>query len=304
MALRGKKPKEIEQRLKMLLYGNAKVGKTSLALQFPKPYIIDTEDGATKSKYVKIIDKSDGVIFQTTNFDDLFQEVVSLSTIKHDYKTLIIDSLTIIYADMLDKQSIKLAAAAKNPDSDGTEFGKHKMIPDMRMKRLYNWLSRLDMNIIIISQAKMKWEKEQQVGTTFDCYTRSDYVFDLILELEKRGENKDAPRYAKVKGTRYEDSEFMDGESFEIPKDSYNVFYKRLGHSVLEREVKVIDLATKDQIEEINRLLEMVSIPEKTISSWHNKEKADTFNEFSSENIQKCIEYIKSQVINPQGEAA
>ncbi len=42
MALKGKKPHEIEKRLKLLLYGRAGVGKTMTAIQFPQPYVIDT----------------------------------------------------------------------------------------------------------------------------------------------------------------------------------------------------------------------------------------------------------------------
>jgi len=291
-ALRGKKPKEVEQRLKMLLYGNAKVGKTTLAAQFPKPYFIDTEDGATKSKYVKLLEKSDGAIFQTMDFDDLFEEIKSLSTQKHDYKTLIIDSLTIIYIDMLDKQAQKLSNEKKG--TDGAEFGRHKMIPDLKMKRLFNWLSRIDMNVIIVSQAKPKWQGDKQIGNTFDCYSRSDYVFDLILELEKRGSN----RIAMVRGTRYEDNEFKDSELIELPIDSYKIFVERLGKHVLEREVKVIELSTKEQVDEMERLLSMTNIPEKTINSWMTKEKAEKFSEFSKDNLQKCIDYIKSQVNN------
>jgi GTPase SAR1 family protein len=42
MALRAKKPEAVEKRLKALFYGSAGVGKTTAAIQFPRPYLIDT----------------------------------------------------------------------------------------------------------------------------------------------------------------------------------------------------------------------------------------------------------------------
>ena len=45
--LRGKKPETIEKRLKALFYGPAGVGKTTCAIQFPKPYL-----GRNKMKHI------------------------------------------------------------------------------------------------------------------------------------------------------------------------------------------------------------------------------------------------------------
>ncbi|HHX4254290.1 TPA: AAA family ATPase [Legionella anisa] len=53
MALRARKPETIEKRLKVLFYGDAGVGKTTAAIQFPKPYLIDTEKGAENDQYTK-----------------------------------------------------------------------------------------------------------------------------------------------------------------------------------------------------------------------------------------------------------
>src|ERR1700749_274250 len=108
MGLRGIKPEKIEKRLKALFYGAAGAGKTTAAISFPKPYLIDTEKGAENDQYVKALKKSGGVIFQTSAFEELITEVTALLTEKHEYKTLIIDPLTILYNDLLDK-------AASNP---------------------------------------------------------------------------------------------------------------------------------------------------------------------------------------------
>ena len=96
MALRGKTPTTIEKRLKALFYGTAGAGKTTAALQFPRPYLIDTEKGAENDTYTKLLEKQGGVIFQTQDFDELLKEVKALLVEKHEFKTLIIDPLTTI----------------------------------------------------------------------------------------------------------------------------------------------------------------------------------------------------------------
>src|SRR6185312_17208467 len=107
MALRGVKPKAIQKRLKALFYGSAGVGKTTAAIQFPQPYLIDTEKGAENTQYIKILEKNGGSIFQTSDFDDLIKEVKALLTEKHEFKTLVIDPLTTLYNDLLDKSALK-----------------------------------------------------------------------------------------------------------------------------------------------------------------------------------------------------
>ena len=73
--LKGKKPNKVDKRLKAFFYGDAGVGKTTAAIQFPKPYIIDTEKGCVNDLYVAIINEVGGVIFHTVNFSELIAEV-------------------------------------------------------------------------------------------------------------------------------------------------------------------------------------------------------------------------------------
>src|SRR5690606_26555919 len=99
---------------------------------------------------------------------------------RHDFKTLVIDPLTIVYNDLLDKAAEEV----------GTDFGKHKGPADRKIKHLLNLLLRLDMNVIITSHAKPNWVRAKdakgkdtviQEGITFDCYGKLDYLFDLVF---------------------------------------------------------------------------------------------------------------------------
>lgn len=279
MALRAVKPTEIQKRLKALFYGAAGVGKTTTAIQFPKPYLIDTEGGSVNKKYVKILEKQGGVYYKTCDFDDLITEVKALLTEKHNYKTLIIDPLTILYNDLLDKAAAKV----------GTEFGRHYGEANKAMKHLVNLLLRLDMNVIITSHAKNEYGQNLAVlGQTYDCYKKLDYIFDLVFEIQKRGRTE---RVAMVKKTRCD--EFPEGEVFPL---SYDEIANRYGREILEKEAEAQKLATPDQVQEIKRLIELLKVPEETIEKWKKKAESETFDEMSFDFIQRCIDFLKKQI--------
>jgi hypothetical protein len=293
MALRGVKPEEIQKRLKALFYGNAGVGKTTAAIHFPKPYLIDTEKGAENSQYTKTIMKNGGVVFQTSDFDELIKEVKSLLTEKHEYKTLIIDPLTTLYNDLLDKSAAFLKATSKEKDATGTEFGRHYGEANKKMKHLLALLLRLDMNVIITSHAKNEYAGNMQiVGSTFDCYKKLDYLFDLVFEIQKRGKE----RVGIIKKSRIET--FPDGETFPF---SYDEISTRYGKDVLERAAVAQVLATDAQVKEIERLIELLKVPEESSQKWLDKNNSEKWEEMPKDAIQKCIDYLKSTI---QGDVA
>ena len=278
MALRGVKPEKIEKRLKALFYGSAGVGKTTAAISFPRPYLIDTEKGSTNDQYVRKLKDSGGVIFQTSDFDDLLKEVTSLLTENHEYKTLIIDPLTTVYADLLDKSAIK----------HGTEFGRHYGEANKQMKHLLNLLVRLDMNVIITSHAKNEYGPNLSVlGATFDCYKKIDYLFDLVIEIQKRGQ----ARVGLIKKSRIE--KLPDGETFPF---SYDEIANRYGREILEREAVAQSLATDDQVSELSRLIDLLKISDEISQKWLDKSESLTYKEMPEAAIQKCIDFLKSKI--------
>src|SRR6186713_1555758 len=101
MALRARKPEAVQKRLKLFMFGPAGVGKTTAAIQFPNSYIIDCERGA--ENYDKLITASGSAVYQTNDMNDVIAEVKALLTEKHDFRTLVIDPITPLYNDLLDK---------------------------------------------------------------------------------------------------------------------------------------------------------------------------------------------------------
>lgn len=289
MALRGKQPTAVEKRLKTLFYGIAGVGKTMAAIQFPKPYLIDTEKGAENDEYVKTLAENGGVIFQTSDFDELATEVKSLLTEKHPYKTLIIDPLTVVYNDLLDKSAKSLIS---KEDPTGTAYSRHKGPADRKLKHLLNLLLRLDMNVIITSHAKGEWKNGQPTGVdTFDCYAKLDYLFDLVIEIQKKGKE----RFGVVKKTRMKSFEEMEYFPF-----SYNAIADKYGRKVLEREAVAQALASPQQVARLTHLINVLKVESEVIEKWLDKAQASTIEEMSKDAVEKCITHLDAK-LHPEG---
>ncbi len=288
MALRGKKPTEVKKRLKVFFYGATNTGKTMCAIEFPKPYLIDTERGSENKKYKEILEKNDGFIFQTSDFDDLIFEIKELMTTKHSFKTLIIDPLTIVYNDLIDKSAEIVRKYSKDKEATGTEFGRHYIEANKKMKHLLNLLLRLDMNVIITSHSKNEYGENMKIlGQTFDCYKKLDYFFDLVIEVQLRGDES----FGIVKKTRME--EFPRSDQF---KFCYKEIEKRYGKEMLEKEVIIEELATIEQVKELKNLIELLKAPEDVVQKWLDKSNAETFEEMNKSAIQKCIDYLQSKI--------
>ena len=126
MALRAKKPTAVQKRLKLFMFSPAGVGKTTASIQFPQAYIIDAEKGT--ENYDKIITASGGVVFQTNDMNEVLAEVKALLTDHHEYRTLVIDPITTLYNDLLDKCEQQV----------GADFGRNYGAANKVMKRLAN----------------------------------------------------------------------------------------------------------------------------------------------------------------------
>jgi hypothetical protein len=274
--LRARKPEAVTKRLKLFMFGPAGVGKTTAAIQFPNSYIIDAERGT--ENYDKLITASGSSVFQTTDVNEVVQEVKALLTEKHDFRTLVIDPITPIFNDLLDKCETQV----------GADFGRHYGAANKTMKRLANLIMNLDMNVIVTAHAKAEYgENLRKLGYTFDGWKQLDYWFDLVVELGKKGKK----RMARVAKTRIET--FPDEDIFEW---SYDAIKKRYDASILEREAQQVALASPEQVKEIKELLHVVRLPDGLVDKWLGKAQVDTFEDMPADTIAKCIDYVKNRL--------
>jgi adenosyl cobinamide kinase/adenosyl cobinamide phosphate guanylyltransferase len=286
MALKGKAPDAAKKRLKMLLFGESGSGKSTCCCSFKNVYFVDTERGAENDSYVQLLKQSQGAYFFTTDFEELLAEAMALLSEDHQYRTLVIDPLTVIYNDLLDKSA---KALATKDDPSGTSFGRHKAAADRKIKHLINLLLRLDMNVVITSHAKVMWgDGMTKLGNTFDTFAKLDYICDLVVEVQKRGRDN---RVGVVKKTRI--SGFPEGEVFPF---SYDEIARRYGQDVLEAKARTEKLATDAQVKELLHLVQLLKVADDVTDRWLSKAGAESFHELPAEAAAKCIAWCHGQI--------
>jgi len=266
------------------MFGPAGVGKTTASIQFPNSYIIDCERGT--ENYDKLIAASNSVVYQTTDVHDVIAEVKSLLTEKHEFRTLVIDPITPIYNDLLEKCEARV----------GADFGRNYGAANKEMKRLANLIMALDMNVVITAHAKAEYgDNLRKLGYTFDGWRQLDYWFDLVIELGKKGKK----RMGRVVKTRIEN--FPDEDVFEW---SYDAIKRRWDSQTLERPANVVQLATSRQVAEMTQLLSVVRLPEGLVEKWFSKANVDDWEDMPAEAMSKCIDYVKSRIPTTTAAAA
>lgn len=285
MALKGIKPEVIKaSKPKFMLSGKPGTGKSFFALNFPAPYYIDTEGGATRKQYVEKLIASGGVYLGPQDGSQDFREVIGqireLATTSHPFKTLVIDSFSKIY-------NLECAAAEERVGSD---FGKDKREANKPTRQLMRWLERLDMSVVLICHHKDKWERRERelvmVGSTFDGFPKLDYELDLWLETKIQG----TKRFATVVKSRVEGFPVTT----DIPLD-YETFRKLYGASV-EEAVTKITLATSEQVAEILRIVDLLKVPEDESDKWLAKFQAVEWEDLSKENATKLLEHLTKKL--------
>lgn len=290
MTLKAKVPEVMEKRLKMFVFGPAGVGKTTAVIQFPYCYIMDTERGT--DFYANTIKDAKSVVLQTLNVDEIKEEVKSLATEKHGYKTLIIDPITQVYNNTQEKWTRSFEKYAKSEkDREVQDFGMRywsKVKGDF--KGLQRLILALDMNVIITAHQKDVYGTGfNKVGVSFDSMKGDDYLFDLVFRVERK--NGDLVAY-KVK-ERAELGKEKFPEEFVW---SYENFCKFYGKEIIEKDSTPIVMASAEQVVKIKNLVDTVKIDEDTINKWFLKADVDDWSEMSGEQITKCIDFVEKKL--------
>lgn len=286
MALKGIKPEiVVAGKPKIMLSGKPGTGKSFFALNSPAPYLLDTEGGATREQYVKKLIANKGAYVGieqgSQDFAEVIAQVRELATTKHEYKTLIIDSFSKLY-------NVEASAAEER---GGSDFGKDKREADKPTRKLLNWLSRLDMTVILICHQKDKWIRQGNQlimeGSTFDGYKKLDYELDLWLETKLVG----SARYGTVVKSRIEG--FSVGTDIDL---DFATFEKLYGRAVVERPVKPIVLANDGQVSEIKRLVDLLNVPQEDFDKWLTKAQATEPEDLSTENADKMLKFLNGKI--------
>lgn len=279
----------IPGKTKAVMFGPSGVGKTWFALSFPTPYYFDTEGGADLKHYQQKLKDAGGVYLGpedgTLDFEFLIDQIKALATEKHNYKTLIIDSITKIFQTAIANEQERLG--------EKDAFGASKKPAIAAMRRLVNWITKLDMNVWFIAHETAEWGvnpksgNREEIGKVPDAWDKLLYELDLGLWVQKKGN----ARAAFVKKSRL--LGFPDGDVFPL---EYDEFAARYGKDFIEAEVKTTTLATADQVGEINRLLSVVKVSDAEIEKVMTKAGAESWYELTTEQADSTIQWLKKKL--------
>ena len=276
----------------ILVFGGSGVGKTMWSTMFPDVYFIDSEGGATQPEYRQRLHDSGALYLGpddgAASFDVVLDQVRALATEKHDRRTLVVDSITKLFANEIAREAERLADAGKK-----NEFGADKRPAVGQMRQLVSWLARINMNVILIAGEIAEWGKDTstgertQIGSTFDAWPRLEYELDLAINVIKAGPK----RLGRIRKSRI--AAFPQGDTFEF---SYDEFANRIGREIIEAESAPVECATPEQLAEITRLLDVVKLEEGTVDKWLAAANVSAWDEMPTERAAKAIDYLKGRI--------
>lgn len=269
------------QRAKFMIFGAPGIGKTLTATDFPSAVLIDTEKGATQPHYVDKLRKSGawymGPEDGSTLIDVVTQQVEALATKAHDRKTLILDSISHLW---------NLTCAEKEK-AVGNSYNRDRKEAMPHFRRLFSWIDRLDMNVIIIAHEREKYEKGVSVGQTYDGPDKWDYMLDLTGRVIRQGES----RKLVIIKTRLK--AFPDNA---IIPWTYDEFASRYGRENLEATAQVVTLAKPDQIAAFNELTRILNTPRERIEKFLAAANADSIEELPATYLDKAIKTLRAEI--------
>lgn len=184
--------------LKILVWGEAGSGKSRFALSAPAPLVIDLEGStrlyANEFDFWKAeVDKTNPQAGNPGSLTiNLLKEI--LEGKYPDRKTLIVDPVT----DLLD--CIEDVSAKKYEEMIGKKVTELNAVQKTKWyayrretaRNILNQLKDIPMNLILVARAKNLWDtkdgKMQPVGLTYDALDIVEYLMDIVIQLEKNGD--------------------------------------------------------------------------------------------------------------------
>lgn len=134
------------------LFGEGGMGKTTLAAMFPKPVFIRTEDGTAS-----LVGNEDVSLFPVAQtYQDVLDAIEALATQEHDYKTVVLDSITQL-ATLIEAEIVAADPKAKSINQAGGGYGAGYNTAAERHRQVREWMGALayeqGMNVVFIGHA-------------------------------------------------------------------------------------------------------------------------------------------------------
>lgn len=277
------------RRQKLFIWGDSGDGKTTLALQHPRPAVLDLEGGTEHYG-----DRFAFDVLKATTADEVSAAVDWLLTHPHDYCTLVIDPITVYWDALQAKWSDIFMRRNKGSKGHHLEYyslqAKDWMSIKAEFKELVRKLIQLDMNVVVTARQKALYADNgfmRSIGETFDGEKSLPYLFDSILRLYR----DDHGRYM---------AENLKDRSGKLPKGqfevSYEVIERALGEESLARPAVPLQLVTAEQLGELNRLIAAAGVTPAVLADRLAAYGAARLEDLTAENADLIIGKLQTAV--------
>lgn len=178
------------KRLKLLAYGTEGTGKTWLALHFPKVVLLDLEGGADHYAGREGVAEFD--VRRTTDPDEAMEAIKWLAYNEHDYRTLVVDPITVYWQGLQKKWSDIFLKRNKGTRANKFEF--YDLQPKDWGTIKQEWgefirlIQSLDMNVIVTCHQKAKYSDNEFMkvaGETFDAEKSLGHDVDTVIQTHR-----------------------------------------------------------------------------------------------------------------------
>lgn len=200
-------PTKTKKYLKIAVFGKGGTGKTRFALGFPKPCVIDSERGT--DPYRK---KYEFKVSHCNRWKQLGPEMKWLKENPGVFETLIIDSATVFYGDLINDIVEMIKAKRGNETMTRGDWGVEKR----RFAAWLNMLIELPMHIILCFRGKDEYvettnkQGEEILKKTGEEYPEADkqveFLFDLAFRCftEENKKEKSSKFFVACTKSRYD----------------------------------------------------------------------------------------------------
>jgi len=211
------------KHLKIVIYGGPGTGKTYFALGFPNPAVIDLEGGTDL-----YADRFQFSVLDTKSFAEILDAVNFLETGQHDFKTLVIDPITVIWSALQEgrlehktNDNInKVLSGEKNFNFTYVDWGQLKRFYSMLMTKLVN----LPMHIVLVGRQKDEYDirgndkvgiEMIKIGVKMESEKSTPYIPDIFFRLEVGKDGKRVAIFEKDRSGHFQVGTRIENISYE-----------------------------------------------------------------------------------------
>ncbi len=192
-----------------MIYGPKKIGKTSLAVQFPGALLCAFEPASRSIKAYRV---------DCNEWPTFLDTVDALVRGDHQYKSVIIDTALEAYQICLEYASLKNGFEHPGGRDDyGASWNKVKN----EFRKPFRELQAAGLNVIVVAHQKLK-ENETRAGQKFDSVcpalsSQADEFFKAMIGNQVYYHIRGAERFIQIRGTDYIDAGVGIDDSFLTP---------------------------------------------------------------------------------------